>query len=125
MSPYVLSVLLVGAGALHFVKPAFYDPMVPELLPGSARQWTYGSGVLEAAVGAAVALPTTRRWAALAAVGLFVAVFPANIKMALDAEGAGEQIATYARLPLQVPLVLWAWRVHRRSDRSEPPDPVA
>jgi uncharacterized membrane protein len=115
LSPYLLAGLLVGAGVTHFVKPGFYDPMVPDLLPGTARAWTYGSGVLELAVGAAVAAPTTRRWAALSAAVLFVAVFPANIKMALDADTSGEKIATYARLPLQVPLVLWAWRLHRHT----------
>jgi uncharacterized membrane protein len=113
-SPYLLAALLVGAGVTHLVKPGFYDPMVPTALPGSARAWTYGSGVVEAAVGAAVALPRTRSRAALVAAALFVAVFPANVKMALDADGAGERALTYARLPLQVPLVLWAYRLGRR-----------
>lgn len=113
MSPYLLAGLLVGAGVTHFLKPGFYDPMVPELLPGSARAWTYGSGIAELAVGAAVAAPSTRRWAALTAAVLFVAVFPANIKMALDADSTGERFATYARLPLQLPLVVWAWRLSR------------
>lgn len=115
---YLLAGLLVGAGATHLLMPAFYDPMVPELLPGSARTWTYGSGVVEALVGAAVAQPRTRRTAALAAALLLVAVFPANVKMALDAEGPTERVLTYARLPLQVPLVLWALRVRRAADPS-------
>lgn len=120
MSPYLLAGLLVGAGLTHFVKPGFYDPMVPDLLPGSARDWTYGSGVAELAVGAAVAAPSTRRWAALTAAVLFVAVFPANIKMALDADGTTERLVTWARLPLQLPLVVWAWRLHTREKRCTP-----
>jgi uncharacterized membrane protein len=117
-SPYLLAALLVGAGATHFLKPGFYDPMIPEALPGTARAWTYGSGVVEAVLGALVALPRTRRPAALASAGLFVAVFPANIKAALDADGTTETAITWARLPLQVPLVVWALRVSRRAARS-------
>lgn len=114
-SPYLLAALLVGAGTTHFVQPGFYDPMVPELLPGSARQWTYGSGVVEMAVGVALLPRRTRRAAALVAAGLFVVVFPGNVKAALDAEGTAEQVVTLLRLPLQVPLVLWALRVARVS----------
>src|SRR5687767_862195 len=114
-SPYLLAALLVGAGATHFLKPGFYDPMIPEALPGAARSWTYGSGVVEAVLVALVAYRPTRRPAALASAGLFVAVFPGNIKAALDAEGTAETAITCARLPLQVPLVLWALRVRRRS----------
>ena len=44
---------------------------------------------------------------------LFVAVFPANVQMALDAHGLAGRTLAYARLPLQVPLVLWALRVRR------------
>lgn len=101
----------------HFVKPGFYDPMVPDPLPGSARLWTYLSGVAELAVAGAVANPRTRSRGALAAAVLFVAVFPANVKMAIDADSTGEKVATYARLPLQVPLVYWAWKVSRASRR--------
>lgn len=115
-SPYLLAALLVGAGATHFLKPGFYDPIVPHALPGPARAWTYASGVAELAVAAAVANPSTRRRGALAAAGLFVAVFPANLQMALDADSSGMKAIAYARLPLQIPLVVWAvsvWRARR------------
>ncbi len=114
-SPYLLAVLLLGAGTTHFLKPGFYDPLVPEVLPGSQRAWTYGSGVVEILLGILVANRRTRRPAALASAGLFVAVFPGNIKAALDAEGTTETVITYARLPLQIPLVIWAFRVFRRA----------
>lgn len=113
-SPYLLAALLVGAGTTHFAKPGFYDPMIPSVLPGSARQWTYGSGVVELLLGALVAVPRTRRPAALASAGLFVVVLPGNVKAAVDADTTLEQVVTVARLPLQVPLVLWAWTVGRR-----------
>jgi uncharacterized membrane protein len=111
-SPYLLAGLLVGAGALHFVRPEFYDGLIPPFL-GAPRPWVYGSGVVELAVGAAVAVPRTREKGALAATALFVAVFPGNVYAAFE-PGELPRWATIARLPLQVPLVLWALQVWRR-----------
>ena len=110
-----LAALLAAAGVTHVAYPKPYDQMVPTALPGTARTWTYLSGVAELAVAAAVAAPRTRRLGGLAAAALFTAVFPANIKMALDARGRskGVRLATVARLPVQVPLVIWALRVSR------------
>jgi uncharacterized membrane protein len=112
-----LATVLAGAGVTHFVVPGVYDPIVPRSLPGSARTWTYLSGVAEIAVAAAVAHPRTRRAGGLAAAALFVAVFPANVKMARDwrTRPAKYRAAAYARLPLQAPLVWWALRVARAS----------
>jgi uncharacterized membrane protein len=110
-----LAVFLAAAGTTHFLAPKFYDPMVPRLLPGPARAWTYGSGAVELAVGAAVALPRTRRIGGFAAAGLFLAVLPANVQMAVDAftgnRPARERVLTLLRLPLQAPLVRWALRI--------------
>lgn len=117
-SPYLLTALLAGAGVTHFVKPGFYDPIVPHALPGPPRAWTYASGVAELGVAAAVVRTDTRTRGALAALALFVAVFPANVQMAADAKGAAMKAVAYGRLPLQVPLVVWAWKVSRASGRS-------
>ncbi len=76
--------MLAGMGALHFAVPRPFDEIVPEQLPGSARFCTLASDVAELGVAAAVAAPRTRRHGALAATALFAAVFPANIKMAVD-----------------------------------------
>jgi uncharacterized membrane protein len=59
-----------------------------------------------------VAWPRTRRSAATTAAALFVVVFPANVQMAVDPGGVPRWLAI-ARLPLQVPLVLWALQVRR------------
>ncbi|NML51652.1 hypothetical protein HHL19_22050 [Streptomyces sp. R302] len=114
-SARLLGGLLVGAGVAHFVVPRQFDAMVPRSLPGAPRTWTRLSGLAEIAVGAAVAHPASRRAGALAAAGLFTAVFPANVKMAYDwrHRPAPARTAALARLPLQVPLVLWALRVRR------------
>ncbi|MCW2542850.1 MAG: hypothetical protein JWM40_402 [Frankiales bacterium] len=112
-SPYLLAGLLAAAGTTHFAAPRFYDGIVPHALPGPARAWTYVSGVAELGVAVAVAVPRTRSRGALAAALLFIAVFPANIQMAVDADSSKDRAISYARLPLQVPLVIWAWRVAR------------
>jgi len=111
-----LALLLATAGATHFIAPRPYDAIVPRSLPGRPRAWTYVSGAAEFAVAAAVAVPRTRRVGGLAAAALFVAVFPANVKMARDwrRRPPAYRAAAYARLPLQAPLVWWALRVARR-----------
>ncbi|GAA3033895.1 DoxX family protein [Kitasatospora albolonga] len=116
-SAKLLSGLLLGAGVAHFVVPRQFDAIVPRSLPGTPRLWTQVSGVAELAVGAAVALPRTRRAGALAAAGLFVAVLPANVKMAYDwrHRPAALRGAALARVPAQLPLVLWALRVRRNA----------
>jgi uncharacterized membrane protein len=112
-----LAGLLATMGAFHFAVPRYFDEIVPGWVPGSARFWTVASGAAELAVAAAVAVPRSRRLGGLAAAGLFTAVFPANVQMALDwaHRSPGERALAYGRLPLQVPLVLWALRVSREA----------
>jgi uncharacterized membrane protein len=112
---FALAGLLAAAGVTHFARPRFYDRIVPASLPGPARFWTYASGVAELAVAAAVAYPATRRAGGLAAATLFVGVFPANVKMAVDwrHRSPAQRAVAYGRLPLQAPLVWWAVRVAR------------
>ncbi|WSE01500.1 hypothetical protein OG758_15130 [Streptomyces sp. NBC_01474] len=102
--------MLAGAGVTHFVAPKSFDATVPRALPGSARAWTYASGAVELALAAGIALPWTRRRAAQATAAFFVGVFPANVQMAVDWRDKPAPLLTAAlvRLPLQVPLVLWA-----------------
>lgn len=119
-----LSVLLAGAGALHFAKPAPYASIVPRQF-GDPILWVYASGVAEVVCAAGLAFARTRRHAALATALLFVAVFPANVQMAVSAlrserASTTTQVLALARLPLQVPLVLWALGVRRR---ATPPVP--
>ncbi|WP_394325132.1 DoxX family protein [Streptomyces rimosus] len=123
-SALTMARMLGGMGALHFLAPKPFDAIVPRALPGSPRTWTYASGAAELAVAAAVALPRTRRAGALAAAGLFAAVFPANIKMARDwrHRPAPLRAIAYGRLPLQLPMVAWA--VHTaRTARPAPGTP--
>ena len=112
-SALLLAALLGTAGTAHLTRPEGFDRIVPRALPGNPRLWTYASGVAELAVAAAVAHPRTRRHGALAAACLFTAVLPANVQMALDwnERPTPQRVAAYARLPLQIPLVVWALRV--------------
>jgi uncharacterized membrane protein len=114
-SALALAVLLGAAGVTHFAKPTPYDAIVPRALPGKPRTWTYVSGAAELAVAAAVAAPKTRKVGGLLAAGLFAAVFPANVKMAVDYRNRGPRAKAIAwgRLPLQLPLIAWALRVGR------------
>ncbi|GAA3126371.1 DoxX family protein [Streptomyces echinatus] len=114
-SPLLLAGLLAGMGVAHFAAPRPFDALIPRRLPGSPRAWTYGSGAVELALAAGIAAPRTRASAAKAAAAFFVGVFPANVQMAVDwrHRPAPLRTAALARLPLQVPLVLWANGVAR------------
>ena len=117
-SSLLLAGLLATAGVAHLASPKQFDATIPRALPGSPRTWTYASGVVELALAAGIAAPRTRRTAALAAAGFFVGVFPANVKMALDWRDrpTPQKAAAYGRLPLQVPLVLWARSVAKNGE---------
>ena len=118
-SPYLLAALLTTTGTLHFVVPRTFTALVPPQLP-EPRALVYLSGAAELACAAGLVVPRTRRLAGWATAALFVAVFPGNVQMALDASDRSElyRAATYARLPVQVPLVAWAVQVARFSRRS-------
>ncbi len=74
-----------------------------------------GSGAAELACAVGLALPRTRRAAALASAALFVVVYPGNVTMAVDAHRrpapAALRVGSLVRLPMQGPLVWWALRV--------------
>ena len=112
-----MAALLLGMGTLHFVAPKPFDSIIPAELPGSARFYTYASGVGELATGALLAVPRTRRLGALAAMALFIAVFPGNVNMVRlwwDKPWP-MRIVAIARLPLQIPMITTALRVYRNS----------
>ncbi|WP_329242731.1 DoxX family protein [Streptomyces sp. NBC_01478] len=117
-SSLLLAGLLATAGVAHLASPRQFDATIPSVLPGKPRTWTYASGVVELALAAGIAAPRSRRTAALAAAGFFVGVFPANVKMALDWRDrpTPQRAAALGRLPLQVPLVLWARSVAKNGE---------
>ena len=114
-----LGAMLVGMGVLHFVAPKPFDTIVPAELPGSARFYTVASGVGEVATGVLLLTPRTRRFGAVAAVALFLAVFPANVNTVRLwwNKGWPARIAAIARLPLQYPMVTQALKIYRNAPR--------
>ena len=97
-----LTVFWLAAGAMHFVRPRFYDAIVPPPLDGHARAVTYASGAAELA-GAAALLAGRPRLARGWLLAVLAAIYPANVRMALHAEefGGFPRWALWARLPVQ------------------------
>jgi uncharacterized membrane protein len=107
-SALALAAFMAVAGVAHFVVPPSYERIVPRLL-GDPAFWVRWSGVAELACAGLLVDRRTRRIGGMATVAVLVAVFPANVQMALD--GRVHPVVAWGRLPLQVPLILWAWRV--------------
>jgi uncharacterized membrane protein len=109
----VMGVFVFAAGVQHFVNPTFFDDIVPPWLPPGERFWTYASGVAELIIGAMLLIPRHRRQGALAAIALFIAVYPANIYMVWDWRDRelSERLVSYGRLPLQFVIIWLAWKV--------------
>ena len=114
---WVLTVFMVGAGFNHFVSPDAYVGMMPAELPAPLLLVQI-SGVAEILGALGLILPQTRRLAAWGLIALFVAVFPANLNMAINELPLGTtHVATWmlwARLPLQLVLIAWAFWYTRR-----------
>lgn len=109
-APIALGALFVGSGVLHFIAPKPFEAIMPRQLPAH-RAFVYGSGVAELACGAG--LLTRREWAGPASAALLLAVWPANVQMALDSGSgrlpsvADNKALAWGRVPLQIPLI-WA-----------------
>jgi uncharacterized membrane protein len=116
-SQKALAGFLSFAGAMHYVVPRAYEAAMPPSLP-MHREAVLVSGLAEIAGGAAVLRRPTRRFARWWLLALLVAVFPANVHMAVSPEQVQglERVprwALWARLPLQPLAMLWVWRATR------------
>lgn len=110
-----LAALFATSGTVHLVRPEVFLPIVPERLP-ARRQLVTWSGVAELACAAGLLHPRTRRAAGWASAGLLVGVFPANVKMAKDAQRSRRtalKVGSVLRLPLQAPMIRTALRAAR------------
>jgi uncharacterized membrane protein len=112
MGVRLLGAFFVVAGALHFLVPKPYVAIVPDALPRK-REIVYVSGVAEIAGGAAVLAAPTRRAAGWWLIATLIAIFPANVNMAVNADRFRTVPVPllWARLPLQGLLIAWVWRV--------------
>jgi uncharacterized membrane protein len=110
-----VALFFLGAGAMHFVKPRAYEAIMPEALPAH-RELVYASGVAEIAGGLALLPEHSSRWGAWWLIATLVAVFPANVNMAVNAERfrAVPEALLWVRLPIQGALIGWVWRAALR-----------
>ena len=108
------------AGTMHFLQPRFYEAIVPPSLQSRKQEVVAVSGVAEIAGGAMVLHSATRRLSRWWLLALLLAIFPANIHMAVSPEQVRgldlrriPRWALWARLPLQPLAMLWVWRATR------------
>ena len=107
----LLTAFFTVAGGLHFTRPAFYEAIVPPSLQSRKREVVAISGAAEIAGAVLLVPPATRRLGRWWLLALLVAVFPANVHMALHPERyrvPGGRLALYLRLPVQALFIAWA-----------------
>lgn len=107
---YLFAVLFIAAGSNHFFSTSFYLHIMPPYLPRPLLL-VYLSGLVEIFLGGLLLIPVFARAAAWGLVALLIAVFPANLHMAVNAGLYPEygETTLWARLPLQLLLIAWAY----------------
>lgn len=112
----LLAAVMIAAGVAHFVTPEPFVGIVPDVLP-APRMLVFVSGVFEILGGAGLLIPRTRKLAAWGLIALYVAVFPANINMAVNGLPFGDHppdpVFAWLRLPFQAVFIAWAWYLTR------------
>ena len=108
-------------GVMHFLRPRFFEAIVPPAIEARKREVVAVSGAAEVAGAALVLHPTSRRLGRWWLLALLIAVFPANIHMAVSPEQIRgldmrkfPRWALWARLPLQPLAMLWVWQATRK-----------
>lgn len=114
---WLFGIAFVLAGANHFLNADFYLKIMPPVLPAPLFL-IYLSGVFEILFGALLLVPKYTRLAAFGLIALLIAVFPANVYMALNPQLFSEYspAALYLRLPLQLVLIGLAFRLAKRDE---------
>lgn len=109
---YIIGVLFLAAGFLHFYRPVFFLRIMPAYIPYH-RMMVYISGVAEILGGGFLIFEFSKYWAGWMLILLLIAVFPANIEMARKAYRKHRltpyTILLILRLPLQFALIYWVY----------------
>ena len=119
----LMAAVYVGAGVAHFTSTEFFVAIMPAYLPRHV-ELVHLSGAIEIGLGLLLLVPATRRLAAWGVIALLIAVFPANLNMALNdirppgPFGPPSTLALWLRLPFQLVLIAWAWWYTRPSPRA-------
>lgn len=108
----MLGLFFMAAGIMHFVRPEFYARIIPPWVPFPSAMAAV-SGFFEVLLGFFVFFPRTRETAGWGLIALLIAVFPANLHMALHPEifSGIPSAALWLRLPLQAVFIVWVWQV--------------
>lgn len=119
----VLALAMVVVGILHFTAFEAFVAIIPSWLPAPALLVEI-SGVAEILGGVGLLVPRARLFAAYGLIALYIAVFPANVSMAIHHQSIGSaetpSWVLWARLPFQALFIAWAYWVRRDS----PADPT-
>ena len=111
--------LLVWVGVLHFISPQVFVDIMPPALSSYGLILVYISGLFEVLGGVGLLVPRTRRLAGWGIIALLIAVYPANIHMAInDVPFRGEQLSAavrWGRLPFQFLFIAIAYWTSRES----------
>lgn len=115
---WLLAIAFILAGANHFINPAFYLKMMPPVLPAPLFL-IYLSGFFQIALGVLLLIPKFTCLAAWGIIALLIAVYPANIYMALNPDLFPEfnPALVYLRLPLQFVMIAWAFWHTKNGER--------
>ena len=116
-----LSVFFVNVGVDHFVNPDFYLNIMPPSFPLHAEA-VYISGFFEVVGGISLLIPRLRKIAGWGLVALLIAVYPANIYMAITPQAFPDIPVTllYVRLAFQFVFFYWAYSVTRPAYNPAP-----
>ena len=116
----LLAGIFIGGGVLHFITTQTYVHLMPPYIP-YPKELVYISGIIESGLGVMLLIPKTQRIAAWALIPTLIAVFPANVQGAITAGTdhpamPGVPVAlAWLRLPLQLLLIIWAYRYTQRT----------
>ncbi|MFL5873788.1 MAG: DoxX family protein [Solirubrobacterales bacterium] len=115
-----LAAFFAFTGTMHFLRPRFFEAIVPPAIESRKQEAVAVSGYAEIAGAALIVHPATRRLGRWWLLGLLISVFPANIHMAVNPEQIRgldlrkmPRWALWARLPLQPLAMVWVWRATR------------
>lgn len=116
---YVFAAFFIFSGFNHFISEDFHVRMMPSYLPWHLFL-VYASGLAEIALGLSLLVSWLQYLAAWGLIVLLIAVFPANIHMAVHSELFPEfsPALLWARLPVQALLIVWAYWYTKREQQS-------
>ena len=117
---YLFATVFIFAGIRHFYDPGFYLRIMPPYLPWPSALHLI-AGVFEVVLGVMLLIPRFQKLAAWGLIALLLAVYPANIHMAVNHHLYPDlpMIYHWIRLPLQFVIIAWAWWFTKADEEKE------